>query len=251
MTENQILFIWHVDSYISRLSRLLAGIQNVSSKEEMESFSKWSEVRGVVVSAEIRWDMRQPAELYGFEILSILRAELRLKCPIAICSFLSEPWLRRRFPILDFPQHHPFMHLPASPETFIQTLREGEEADEYRLNDIIMSYCDLRGRLAKLITHGNGFRQITRTLGLDKAADSLFFYCLDDLQLFRKYLMNGALGETILTLGHELEVNLRKAIQSKSTEQLLATKTDFDSLLFELGNSEKLANRTSLKGELK
>lgn len=202
---------------------------------------KLSQARGIVILAELNWNGKKLSDFYGFEILSRLRAEHRLKCPITVCSFMPEPWLRKKFPILEFPQHHPLVRLPARPEMFVEKIEKAEFADEFRLNDIIMSYCDLKGRLVGLITHGKGFRHITRALRKDEASDSLFSNCLDDLALLKNYLMNKALGDTISILGAKLVVKLQEAIQLRNFEMLLATRSVFDSLVSELRNSKNLS----------
>lgn len=205
------------------------------------STKKLNQAKGIVVLAELNWNGKKLSDFYGFEILSQLRAEHRIKCPIAICSFMPELYFRKKFPILEFPQHHPFVRLPAEPQTILSALEKAEFADEYRLNDIIISYCDPRGRLMKLITHGKGFRQITRNLSVYPSDDSLWSSCQDDLALLKNYLMNKLLGNTISMVGTKLVIKLEEAIQSRNLEMLLATRSAFDTLLTELGNSKNLS----------
>lgn len=219
------------------LQRLCGKENIIPSLTDLESILiQNAYIGGIIVYSELKWEHHKLSTFYGFDLLCVFRTEYRLKCPIAICSFMPEPWLRKKFPILDFPQHHPFIHLPASPDAFIEKIEKAEVADEPRLNDIIISYCDLKGRLIKLITHGKGFRQITRNAGVNNGYDSLWSDCYDDLALLRSYLSNRALGKTVLSIGFEVEAKLQKAITEKNLDNLLVTKPIFDRFMNELAN---------------
>lgn len=199
---------------------------------------KINHAEGLVILAELKWNGKKLSDFYGFETLCHLRAEHRLRCPISVCSFMPENYLKKTFPILEFPQHHPFIRLPASPDTFAEKIQESEIADEHRLNDIISSYCDPSGRLIRLITHGKGFRHITRNVQMNTPDDSLWPACSDDLALLRNYLVNKLLGSAILSLGSTLTAKLEEAIRRRNLKGLLSTRSLFDSLLSELAKAK-------------
>ncbi len=117
-------------------------------------------VQAVILAAELTWSGKAPSAFYGFEMLCRLRAETGLGCPVVMASFMEGEWLRRRFPILDFQSHHPLVRLPARPEVLRQVAMNAKPADRFRLHDLVRSYCDPQGRLLRLLTHGNGFRQL-------------------------------------------------------------------------------------------
>lgn len=232
------IIICNEDRYTPHISNALGDANVITSESELIALSKYGIPEHVIILAELRLGNKKLSDFYGFEILCQLRAEHRLKCPIAVCSFMPEPWLRKKFPILEFPQHHPFIRLPASPETFIEKIEKAEVADESRLNDIIISYCHLKGRLIKLITHGAGFRQITRSLNVKQENDSLWSSCQDDLALLKTYLSNEALGSTILATGEKLVGKLHEAIQSRKVETLYSTKPIFDTFLGKIADAK-------------
>lgn len=200
--------------------------------------NKLNRADGIIILAELNWNGKKLSDFYGFEILCQLRTEHRLRCPIAVCSFMPENYLKKKFPILEFPQHHPFIRLPASPETFAERIQKAEIADEPRLNDIISSYCDPRGRLIKLLTHGKGFRRITRNVQVNTPDDSLWSDCNEDLALLRNYLVNKLLGSSILSLGNTLAAKLEESIRTRNLQGLLSAKSLFDSLLSELAKAK-------------
>lgn len=235
------IIFWNKSQYATDISEALGDVDVITSELELIAPSKNCAIKHVIILAELTWNDRKLSDFSGFEILCQLRAEHRLRCPIAVCSFMPESWLRKKFPILEFPQHHPFIRLPASAETFIEKIQKAETADEPRLNDIISSYCDPKGRLIRLITHGKGFRQITRNVGVIQGDDSLWSTCSDDVGLLRKYLVNKLLGNTILSLGNELAANLEEAIRARNLQNLLATKPTFDALLNELAKGKGIS----------
>lgn len=232
----KILFIWNDNDYAKFALSSSFGVNSFISlfKKFQDVIKNQQEFDSIVILAELSLDGKKLCDFYGFEILCQLRAEHRLKCPIAVCSFMPEAWLRKKFPILEFPQHHPFIQLPASPETFIERVQKAEIADEPRLNDIIVSYCNPKGRLIRLLTHGEGFRQITKNIQINNADDSFWFACKDDLSLLRTYLVNKAFGETVLSLGSTLAEKLEEAINKKNISILISIKSLFELLIDEL-----------------
>lgn len=230
----EILVLWNDDQFSLSLNEPFGKSNLIYNCSEMESRLQFIKPEGIVLCGELCWNGKKFTDFHGFEILCQLRAEHRLECPIAICSFMPESWLRNKFPILDFPQHHPFIRLPASPEKFIEKIHKAEAADEPRLNDIIISYCDPKGRLIRLITHGKGFHQIIGNIKLNKDDEALWTNCNDDLALLKNYLLNRVLGSTILSLGNTLEVKLKEAIRTKNLDTLIDTKSIFNTLLNEL-----------------
>ncbi|HPI72194.1 MAG TPA: hypothetical protein PK843_06385 [bacterium] len=117
-------------------------------------------VQAVILAAELTWSGEAPSVFYGFEVLCRMRAETGLGCAVVMASFMEGEWLRRRFPILDFQSHHPLVRLPARPQVLRQAAMNAKPADRFRLRDMVRSYCDPRGRLLRLLTHGNGFRKL-------------------------------------------------------------------------------------------
>jgi len=157
--ENPIIIAWDESTYVHAMAQAAEDAVIVTSEEQL-----WKEVHhkpsGIVLLAELKWAGHQRSDFYGFELLCRLRTELRVACPVVVCSFLPRAVLVRRFPILEFPQNHPFIQLPTTPASVLDELAQAESANEPRLNDIIRSYCDPRARLRHLLTHGTGFRAL-------------------------------------------------------------------------------------------
>lgn len=228
-----VYFIWNSNTYANKLIKHF-GVDPVVLSEVHLSSSDLNNSKGIVIIAELDWNGNKLSQFYGLEILCKLRAEYRYKCPIAVCSFIEEDWLWKKFPILDFPQHHPFIRLPVGKETYIEKIQSAEEADESKLNDIIINYCNLIGRFSRLITHGPGFRQITNSINLDEVQNSIWSDCNSDLILLKNYLSNKSLGGTILEIGSKLTLEIEKAIMANDLNGLFATESLFNSLLNEL-----------------
>lgn len=245
--NNSYLILWNKNNFSDKLAKAFRKkkvITLITSKSDFERNLKRNNVQGIVILAELNWNGKKLSDFYGFEILCKLRTEHRLKCPIAICSFMPEPWLRKKFPILDFPQNHPFIRLPASPETFVEKIKKAEVADEFRLNDIITSYCDPKGKLRNLINHGGGFRQIIRANEKLVANKSFFNQCKSDLALFEEYINGNLFNKNVIEIGQKLITEFKQALQSKNTNRFLEAKQLFLKLLDELSankdNNSKL-----------
>ncbi|OPZ69727.1 MAG: hypothetical protein BWY83_01883 [bacterium ADurb.Bin478] len=143
-------------------------------------------VQAIILAAELTWSGKAPSAFYGFEVLCRLRAETGVGCPVVMASFMQGEWLRRRFPILDFQSHHPLVRLPARPQVLRQAAMNAKPADRFRLHDMVRSYCDPQGRLLRLLTHGNGFRQLAAVQTLLSPSDQQAL--MQDARLLQRWL---------------------------------------------------------------
>jgi hypothetical protein len=216
--NNEIYIIWNRDRFSRRLAETF-GIENIlDGEEQFALISKRPHIRGVVLLAEYRGDMKRYSELYGMEVLTTLRAQYRLLCPIVICSYLPFSVLSGKYAIFDFPQHHPFLPLPATAQEMAASVEGAVDADEPRLNDIIANYCDPGGRLIKLLTHGRLFVAIKKNEDSLLGEKSFRQTAENDLFLLKHYLNCGRFDHRIGETGQELISELEKAVGSASTD---------------------------------
>ena len=231
--KKEIYIIWNRDRFSRRLADTF-GIERVLEREEQFALmSKDTHIRGVVLLAEYRAELKRYSELYGMEVLTALRARYRLLCPIVICSYLPFSFLSGKYAIFDFPQHHPFLPLPATVQEMTAAVEGAVEADEPRLNDIISNYCDPGGRLIKLLTHGRLF------VAMQKKDDSFFegehfrMTVENDLFLLRLYLHYGRFDRRIAETGDVLISELERALDTASPDFARITAS-IDTLLSRL-----------------
>ncbi|MBN1999761.1 hypothetical protein JW935_19555, partial [candidate division KSB1 bacterium] len=140
---------------------------------------------GALILAEVTAENHLRSDFYGFELLCRLRAEYRWTCPVGIASFMPPVYLSSRFPILDYPQHHPFLQLPATPASVENLFSETEPVGKARLNEIVMFYCDPLGRLIHLLTHGRAFHVLYKNKRPDRDFSVKF---ASDLEQLKRYL---------------------------------------------------------------
>jgi hypothetical protein len=158
-SSGAIRILWSNDSILSHL-RSAFGEGNVFEDSGLFfSFNKLA-VAGFAVLAEHPLLDSTGTGFVGMDAVCRLRMEKRIVMPIVVCSFMQEEFMVKRFPILMYPQHHPYLRLPASPEDIKTTLMQSVEMDEFRLREVIEKYCDPVGRAFHLLTHSHGFRML-------------------------------------------------------------------------------------------
>lgn len=222
------------------MSQVLAEFgQTLSSPHDLRDILGFPDsIQSALILAELAWGGRRRSEFYGFEILCRLRTEHRLRCPIAVCSFTPELALRKQFPVLDFPQH-PFIRLPANPSAIITTLSTAPPADEPRLNHILM-YCDLYGRLERLLTHGRGFPIFVRAVEESTPDAQGWRNLRSDSDLLRKYLRGGALEQEITEKGNNLITALDAACRAEDSEKLREARACYMELRIALRDVKRI-----------
>lgn len=231
-SSRERVVLWDTDRYIASL---LSGVTEcrilVSEEELMDTGWTSSHISGAIILAGLTWNNHRRTDFHGFEIVYRLRAEHRLQCPIVLCSFMPESYLRMKFPVLDFPQH-PFIRLPTDAQTLIATLDAAPAADKSRLNHILM-YCGLQGRLERLLTHGRGMPFFTHTQRVEESTlDAQMWRNLQaDCELLGTYLKGESLSQDIVRSGNRLADTLSEACQTQDPNKLYDAKDYFKKLL--------------------
>ncbi len=233
---NRIFFVCNDDGYAKALSSKMGINSIITSKNRMETvMMKNSNISGVVVLAELKWDEKKYTEFLGLEILTELRLNYQIKAPIAICSFFPGDQLRSKYPILDFPQNHPFISLPFIVEDVLAVFQKSEIADEHRLNDIIRSYCNVKGRLVHLITHGDGLSKILTGCHTKTPPNELWSACEIDMRSFNRYMSSLSEGSVLYKNGRRLCEHIKESIKTRNLKTLRKAKLLMFEFLIELG----------------
>jgi len=202
-----VLCGWNPDHFAEAIRKESELITATSEESLLTGVSKHP-VQAIVLLAELTWSENEPSAFFGFEVLCRLRAEWGFTGPIAMASFMGEEWLRPQFPILDFPDQHPLVRLPAFPGDLRQAALNGKPADPFRMRDIISSYCDPRARILKLLTHGPGFRSLAQCQeALSEAERQLL---IADQQTLSRYMASSAIPSGLAEQLGELMVELEK-----------------------------------------
>lgn len=225
--SDKVLAIW--DEGVKAVPGLTEFGTPISESEIVDDGGRLNDVKVIIILAELIWNDKKRGDFYGFEILYKLRAEYRLKCPIAICSFMPKQALRGQFPILKFAKNHPFMRLPTSPDEIKAALESGEVADESRLSHILQ-YCNLRGRLERLITHGKGLPSLDKTPVGVPLNDQNWHNLQEDSTLLARYLKSGVLDPALAEAGFSFLATLKTAIRERDQQALHEARERFKRL---------------------
>ncbi len=153
-TKKSLLLIWKDSNFARELIEKIPAFTWFDINRPLAELKDVEIETGVLLPAEAAAGQHKRSDFYGFEILYHLRHQFRWSCPVGIASFMPLAYLRQRFPILDYPQHHPYLQLPAAPASVRTLFDRAEPAGQCRLNEIIRNYCDPVGRLIRLLTHG-------------------------------------------------------------------------------------------------
>jgi hypothetical protein len=146
--EPDTIFVWNEEAFACILQQRFTVLR---SESEMQA-TNLSNAKRMFVLAELNWDDRKLSDFYGFIVLKKLRFELRLRCPVIICSFcpkslfqLSEETSfnqrkQRLFNVLDLPGQS-FLPLPFEVHSLESYVSEPLSRTE--LEQVIDSFFDL------------------------------------------------------------------------------------------------------------
>lgn len=215
------LILWNKDEFAQTLRNKSAEVITTRVELDVLMQSK-SDLNGIVILAELTWNENKLTNFYGFDILEMLRSAYRLKCPICLCSFLEERRLSRQYPILDLSQNHPFVQLPATPKDVFDVIESSETADEFRLNDIVLNYCNLNSKVVRLMTHGLGLREILQN-PKNSLPDHVWDHIKNDISLLKKYSIFFKRNEITKQTKILIE-EIDSVIANKNCEKLYACK---------------------------
>lgn len=117
--ESDTICVWNEEAFAYILQQRFTVLR---SESELQ-LANLPQAKRMFILAELTWDDRKLSDFYGFVVLKKLRFELRLRCPVIVCSFwpkslfhLSEETSfnqrkQRLFNVLDLPGQS-FLPLP-------------------------------------------------------------------------------------------------------------------------------------------
>ncbi len=118
----------------------------LNKDKKLQAPEQWNSYDALFILAELDWAGKPLSEFYGIELTQKLRLN-NIKCPIFICSFMTENYLaeKEQFKILNFRSHY-FIHLPKGIEEDLEIC----QLDEMELMDCKMHYCGVEGAIREI-----------------------------------------------------------------------------------------------------
>lgn len=115
----------------------------INAANSIINSGQFQDIDALFILAELDWNDHKLTDFYGITLARELRLN-NVKCPVFICSFMSEEYLttKGQFKILNFRSHY-FIHLPEG----IQENDEIAPLDEMELLDCKMHYCGIEGAI--------------------------------------------------------------------------------------------------------
>lgn len=216
--SEQLMIIWDRDAaWTNNLVRALehaeASVTSANPRDYRQELDR-SQYAGIVVLAEFGQEGYRRLDFDGLELLALLRAELLVRCPIVVCSFFAKSKLIRRYPLLRWSQHHPFVRLPEEPKEIGRALEAAHPIDDDRWPHLL-SYCDPLGRIERLLTHGDGLREVWRWVSASEPQLENRRTIEQDAALLRRYLLADGLPEAVHQTGRAVEKALKGVLRNE------------------------------------
>jgi CheY-like chemotaxis protein len=156
MKDKQTIIIWDNNSqFIDEVRKYFEPVILVSSISELQEYiDKKQPIEKIVILAELTIDGKKGSDLYGLDIVQMLRLNNKITAPILVFSFMPESFFissgdpTKKGNILKAPAHK-FIQLPCDFKN--EVLITQDSLDEDLLEDINFAFFDLHGIASEIL----------------------------------------------------------------------------------------------------
>jgi len=142
----EFLVLWNDVNYAHALAKFFGSENIITDGEKLKDFLRnWNRFSSIVVLCELNWSSNGTSpnmqQLYGIELVKELRSTHNIVLPVLFVSFHSLTEVATEGRKIIKAIGHKFCRLPASPQMFIESLKEQEKLTTIELRDIQLFSC--------------------------------------------------------------------------------------------------------------